>query len=372
MSMKQMMATTLVATLAACALPAIAQDSEVGARPPVMNIRDVIRQQAEQAGATRDLVEAEASDSDIGGSTPVDPQAAVAKERPATAEPVSPEQSDVPVEQAAPAKVASTRSTRTKPKGVIESALDSRSSVKPAPAVLNVESGRNVVIGVAFSLINRIITPFSNPVVKTTSVATTSVEGSIVYISTNMSEPIALFIHEKSDPSTALSLTLVPAEIPPVSTEVRITGLEVEPAKIAGDHALATAFEQQDTFLGTIKALFRDLALNRVPDGYGFKSLDGYARDMPVCNFAGVHVIPLQEVVGASLKAYVAKATNTSQYLATIDEQACSGPGLRAVAAWPHTTLAPGESVELYVALDASVLAPDSDAVRPSVIGGMR
>jgi len=358
----------LAAGLVAC-LGAHAQDStDAGTRPPVMSLRDAVLAQKEESSAP--------APRHVGVPGLGSPRVANVATAPAAAPEAqarehteaAPQTPDEPVEagsvQSASSPASTTREASARPK-----ASAKREFVRPPPPTMTVKAGENHVIGIAYSHLNRIVTPFVRPTVKTTSLATTSVEGSIVYVATNLAEPVGMFIAEASRPELAISLTLVPAEIPPVSTSIRVQGMEQEGSvQLAPQPQLATAFELQHTYLEMLKVLFRDLALGRVPEGYGLERVSGHHRDMPFCDIPGVHVIPLQLVSGGHLRAFVAKAHNTSAYERSIDESACDAPGVRAVSAWPTRTLRPGEATELFIALDAGKPDEAHEVRRPSTL----
>lgn len=344
---------------------------EPGARPPVMSVRDVM--QAANPAQNDGEAPAQRQVGVPGLSAPVPqptapPPASFSEEPPVEAEGQEPPQRPAEPNGVKDEDARAPEARRIEPPRPTGGAPN-RPFVKPAPARMSVNSGENHVVGIAFSHLNRIITPFTKPVVKTTSVATTSVEGSIVYVATNLSEPVGLFIHEEARPELAISLTMVPAEIPPVSTSISVNGMEeTGGTRVAAKHSLATAFEQQHTYLEMLKVLFRELAMGRVPDGYGFEEVSGFHRDMPRCEMAGVHVVPLQLLTGSALRAFVGRAQNTSQSPREISEAACAAPGVRAVAAWPRTRLLPGEATELYVVLDVPT-PEESVPQRPSLLG---
>lgn len=348
----------------------------VGVRPPVMSLRDVMTdamRQHEANSAANEATEAPSAPEHAVEEAPAVQEASAADDGPDPAD--APPEADPPPAQRPTASTSSIANARAQATAAAQPPRirpSHRDSVKPAPSRMTVESGTNHVIGIAFSHLNRIITPFANPVVKTTSLATTTAEGSIVYVATNLPEPVGLFIHDADQPEVAISLTLVPSEIPPVSTQVSVKGYEPEDVpKIRHEPTLATAFEQEHTYLDMLKVLLKDLALGRVPDGYGFKRIAGHFPGMPTCVMPGIHVIPLQLITGTSLQVVVGKAQNTSTAMTSVREDACAGPGLRAVAAWPSPRLAPGEAAEIYFVLDAAQhIAPERQ--RPSILGGVR
>lgn len=246
---------------------------------------------------------------------------------------------------------------------------------KAPPSVMTVNSNINARFGIALYHANRILTPFKNPEIQTSSTAGISVEQGIVYVTTDRADPISMFIYDRADPTMALSLTLIPQEMGPVSTKVNLAGYEA-PAPGAqyarsSDGELANSFETEDAYVNTLKTLFKGLALGKVPAGYGLDVIRGGHPLMPTCNLPGVRFEPVQVLTGHAVIALVARATNYGYQPIEFAEGACRSSRLLATAAWPTSTIGAGQSVEVYIA----VRAPDEgDAMpdRPSVIAGGR
>ncbi len=268
--------------------------------------------------------------------------------------------------------------------GVVESIVDpapAKPKKRPAeyakapPPVLTVSSNINTKFGIALYHANRILTPFKNPEIQTSSTAGISVEQGIVYVTTDRPDPISMFVYDRADPAMALSLTLIPQEMSPVSTRVNLTGYEgptpgAQYARATDDN-LANSFETEDAYVNTLKTLFKGLALGKVPSGYGLETVRGSHPLMPACSMPGVRFEPLQVLTGHSVIALVARATNYGYQPIEFAEGACRSSRLLATAAWPTSSIGAGQSVEIYIA----VRAPDeSDAMpdRPSVIAGGR
>ena len=239
------------------------------------------------------------------------------------------------------------------------------------PLELTVAPGANTVFSVALFHVNRIVTPFRNPEVRTSSAATMTVESGIVYVTTQTEDPIGLFVFDKHNPDQAISLTLNPAAISPVSVRVNLTGYsDTQPAYvISGNQKRAQTWEQASPYVETIKALFKELAAQRVPEGYGLSALRGRYAGMPDCAMPGLQIVPSQLVEGAEITAIVAKVVNQSYQPLEVNEAACRSPRFLGAATWPKTLLNPGEATELYIAVQSSRDAGGSSA-RPSVIGG--
>lgn len=237
------------------------------------------------------------------------------------------------------------------------------------PSDLHVNSGQNAVFSIALFHVNRIVTPFRNPEIRTSSTATLSVEGGIIYVTTQVEDPIGLFVFDKRNPSRAISLTLNPSEISPVSVSLHLEGYipSQDEVHIAGDRKKARHWEMEDPYVATIKAIFKDLAMNKIPEGYGMTMLNGRYRYMPHCGMAGVEILPMQLIEGGEVTAIVAKVTNNSFQAINIDEHSCKSDRLIGVAAWPYTTIQPGQATELYFAIQTP-LNEGGGGTRPSVV----
>ena len=238
------------------------------------------------------------------------------------------------------------------------------------PREITVASGANTVFSVALFHVNRIVTPFRTPEIRTSSAATMTVENGILYVTTQAEDPIGLFIFDKANPDQAISLTLNPAAISPVSVKINLEGYSVSQPSylVAGNPKEAHSWETQDPYIETVKTLFKDLASNRIPDGYGLSQLQGRYAFMPNCQMPGLQIVPMQLVEGAEITAVIAKVTNKNYNPVEVNESACQSPRLIGAAAWPRTLLNPGESTELYIALQTPRFE-DNSTQRPSVIG---
>jgi len=238
-------------------------------------------------------------------------------------------------------------------------------SVKPPPPKITVKSGVTEVIPIAIGRMNRFLTPFRDPVIKTTSTASISRSGNIVYVATDTSDSVSLFVIDKADPEQAISLTLTPASIPPVQVQLTLEGYEPKAAPV-----LDRGAEKANgvPYVEAVKALMRDLALHRIPEGFAMASIAKVAKsDLPRCRMPNVDVHVAQVLEGHAMEAFVARAVNASIDATEVDESACAGEKVLAVSAWPRTHLEPGQDTELYIVV-RHVDRTDAPADRPSVL----
>jgi conjugal transfer pilus assembly protein TraK len=240
-----------------------------------------------------------------------------------------------------------------------------------APQTLQVKPGINELMPIAVGHLNRLVTPFDNPVVTTTSQATTSTKGRIVYVATADETPVTLYITPGDNQDIALSLTLIPKRIPAreihlsldQETYKRLTQWQRQTKDSSGQPA-----NQEQDYITTLKQLFRDLGLQKTPAGFSLR--DPSQSEQIHCHQDRVRIHTGQLLEGQDLLIFVGVARNTGVIPIEFDERACASiqDEVLAVAAWPKVVLGPGESTELYVAVrrkDESAIT-----VRPSLLNG--
>ncbi len=229
-------------------------------------------------------------------------------------------------------------------------ALAPPSHLEVGPVTLNVTPGVNVLIEIAIDQLNRILTPFPHPQVRTVSEASTSVDGSAVYLATASEAPITLFISDASDPNQALSLTLAPRRIPP--RELRLVLTDPLPLVTQATRPPVSPGASAPAYVERLTEAMRALAREALPEGYGLRPA---RRDETVdCVQDGIKTRRGQVLDGQDLLLVTALVRNVSSTRLEIEERACRARGdgeTVAVAAWPRVWLEPGETVELYLAV---------------------
>lgn len=237
-------------------------------------------------------------------------------------------------------------------------------SVHAPPPSLTVKPGVTTIFGIARTQINRIVVPFKTPAITTSSTADIHIDPSgVIYVKTDSSEPVSVFIYDKPDPTLAVAVSMVPAEIPPVSVQLRVPGYyphDVAEPEVtrAGDPATAKGWETDQPFTDTVKDLFRTLALGKVPDGYSFGRPDADSAARARCEMPGLTIEPRQLMTGFNMLVVVSRVTNLQPVPVDVEETGCRGEDVIAAAAWPNVRLKPGQATELYVA----IRAPAEDA----------
>lgn len=243
--------------------------------------------------------------------------------------------------------------------------------------VLTMTPGVNQIIPVAVGHPNRIVTPFGNPEVISTSLSGGEKEGecgevcikdNVVYVATDKDHPVTMFITEKGSESRALSLTMVPRKIPPREVFLKLDGQSV--AAGAYSNPKAERWERSMPYVETVRSVFRKLALGEIPQGYTMNQVPNNVAP-PYCDHPGMEVSfkDGQLLMGHSLSVFVGVAENTSEDALEFQEATCGDWDVAAVTTWPLKVLEPGQKTEVYVARkQMKGKAPTS--TRPSLVGG--
>ena len=212
---------------------------------------------------------------------------------------------------------------------------------------ITMQSGVNEIVQVAVSHLNRIVTPYDNPKVTTSSQATTEVRDNVVYIGTTNESPLTLFITEMGSEEQALSLTLIPKKIPPREIFLNLPKTQGNEIRVTKK---AAKWEKSQPYLITIESLLKGLALGELPSGYSF--LKVASGVLPVCRQTGIEFDfkAGQTVTGHNLVVHIGVAKNTSPEPIEFVEDTCGAWDVAAVAAYPRNALEPGEMTEIYVA----------------------
>lgn len=246
---------------------------------------------------------------------------------------------------------------------------DSESMTASKGTHLTVKPGVNEIVPVAIDHLNRIVTPFSTPVVQTSSGATTNIKDNVVYVATNAETPVTMFITEEGSQSVAVSLTLLPQKIPPRELFVALDGALSNPAFVGSTKA--EKWETSQPYVDTLRDLLRSVALGTTPQGYTLHNLEP-GVPLPHCAQPGMEFDFRngQILMGHKLSVSIGVARNVSGQPLEFREAACGDWDVAAVAAWPRNVLAPNERTEVYVVKRQGEREATATTRRPSLLGG--
>lgn len=240
-----------------------------------------------------------------------------------------------------------------------------------APQNIQVKPGINELMPIAIGHLNRLVTPFDNPVVTTTSQATTSTKGKIVYVATADETPVTLYITPGDNQDIALSLTLIPKRIPAREIHLSLDKDSVKVLTKLQQHSAASGSktsDQEQAYITQLKKLFRDLGLQKTPAGYSLR--EPSKAEHIHCLQDKVQIRTGQVLEGQDMLILVGLARNNGNDILEFDERSCATnkDEVLAVAAWPKVVLGQNEATELYVAIRRT--AETATTLRPSLLSG--
>lgn len=244
---------------------------------------------------------------------------------------------------------------------------------KPAQYTFVAKPGSMLTSTVSRDFLNRIVTPFANPVVKSTSPIKVQTMGSTVFVAVDpaQEDPVVLYVMDKGDSLDSIALMLQPKDVGPVEIDLQQSNLPGSAGQLVHfNDAAAARWEQSAPYTQTLTDLMRDIAQRKVPPGYAFRYVNAHDH-MPACQQYGLSVLPRQVLEGHDMVAYVGVLTNVTNQPIEFQEQTCAVKGVLAVASWPGPLLQAHQSSEVYIIVKRSELPMMDDEVRPSALVGV-
>ena len=241
---------------------------------------------------------------------------------------------------------------------VVPASVDPRGrKVTTTPALadgtITVVPGETKALVVSAGNVNRIVTPFAQPDIVTTAPDQFTIRQNVVYAAPaapapgQQPEPLTLYLTEKGDESTAISLILLP-RLQVASREFRLVlagGHGGAVTRSSGSARQAAAWEQDQPYPAMLAELLARLAAGSVPQGYDLGPPDPAAA--PRCAAPASLRVDFshgQLLTGRQLEAWVGTVANPGTSTAELTETAWAlTTAVAAVGVWPTPRLAPGE-----------------------------
>lgn len=239
---------------------------------------------------------------------------------------------------------------------ILNAKLELKRLVKPdtpsqkTGVTIKAKPGITESVVIARDKLNRIVTPYANPKVLTVDRLETKIDGSSVYVATDMDTPASLFISDV-DTGNATSLQLIPNALT-TPVEVRIMAdlpSGYDPGSAVPSSETAALFGQESDYLSEIKTILQTLAKQLIPSGFTLDGSANEAGESSLCHSAGLQFTSGQTLVGQDAKIIVLIAHNTGLASRLFEEAFCASESVIAVASWPKVRLNPGEKTEVFV-----------------------
>ena len=242
------------------------------------------------------------------------------------------------------------------------------------PNVITILPGRTELLPMAIGHLNRLETPFSDPMVRTSAAAdalTVEFDQNFVYVA--LSQAVTLFIHERGHPDPAIVVALIPEQIAPrqvrlnvpAAISAQIKKQAPKPAvkssassKTPGPRANSAGVHRDNPpGLGqrSAKAVrdLRTFSEGRMPRGYQSGSIAAYAAKS-FCAAQGVTFTFSQGAMIFDGTNYIVRgmATTRSKKPVDLNEQWCMAhPGSLAAGFFPRTQISNDAPTDFYIIL---------------------
>lgn len=215
---------------------------------------------------------------------------------------------------------------------------------------ITVKPGVTQMVKISKDYLNRLITPFPNPILPTVADIDYTISDNIVYITPKTDKPFSVFITDKSNQKDSISVLFVPDSILPREINFHLEGYDSKADFLTTD-ALAQIANMNgsttDSYNQQIVNVMKNLAKGNIPNGYTLNELN--KAKAPQCKFTLMDSNPMQMLETTNRRIFIYKVTNRAANTQSILENACYREGVVASAAYPYVNLEPNQSTEFYV-----------------------
>jgi conjugal transfer pilus assembly protein TraK len=200
------------------------------------------------------------------------------------------------------------------------------------------------VLPVSSSSMNRVNTPFRNPIVLVNGGAQYKIVGQDVYMVMESDQPVGVYIREDdniSNNSPVASLTLVPKPIPMQNISVVLANTLRE--RLSNPNAkLATDYTD------VLRVTISQVSVGKLPDGYSKSNV----KEKVIARVGAVTLQPKAIYSGVENNVYVYTATNVSGQYVELSEPSFWHKGVRAVTFNDKLKLKPNDQTEVIIIAD--------------------
>lgn len=211
------------------------------------------------------------------------------------------------------------------------------------PVVVHASTTKNEVIDISMNFQNRISTPFAPPKVIDQSNADIQKLGQSFFILPTDSKPITVYVTGNGQNDPMISLTLVPKDIPAQTVLLQIDKTDGNTAQGQGEDERPLS----DGYSDSLRFLFRQVALGKVPPGYAEAPLPNATASM-----RGTIVRPMTRYSGPKADIYAYRVEGGTDTPVELEENSFMQEGVRAVAFFPTSVVRRGEATMAYVLSD--------------------
>lgn len=255
------------------------------------------------------------------------------------------------------------------------------------PNQITIIPGRTELMPMAIGHLNRIETPFSDPMVRTSAAADAlNVEFDQNYVYVALTQAVTLFIHERGHPDPAIVVALIPEQIAPRQVRINVPPTIADrikkqapkatkassDGKPSGPRANSNGVTREDPAgLGqrSAKAIrdLRTFSEGRMPRGYQPGNIANYTAASFCNSLRGVSFTFQQGAMIYDGTNFIVRgmATTRSAKPIELSEQSCmNAPGSLAAGFFPRTQISKDSPTDFYVIVTRPELLTSSTSTK--------
>lgn len=213
------------------------------------------------------------------------------------------------------------------------------------PIVVHTRIGINELIDLSSSYLNRISTPFENPVIVDISGSQSKIIGSEIFYLPKGNDPISIYIFDKSNPSQTINLTIKPNNKLPAQNVL---------VKIENFRALGNLSLVNDPEKGGVpdEASDHESTLSSLVIGAIKGKINGFSPipiEAGTAKIEDVEIAPDVVFQGYYLDIYRYQLNNVGERTIALNEGIFYRKGVKAVSFFPLDTLRPKEKTFVFI-----------------------
>ena len=207
------------------------------------------------------------------------------------------------------------------------------------PSAVRVQENSLEEVFVSSTFPNRIATPFANPRIIDSSASDISKEGSSVFITLTSKTPVAIYITGDRANDPVIGLLLKPAELPP---QVIVLSLDERLKAVPGSDDGSS--NTPSSYTAQLTQVLKTVALGKTPTGFS-----GGEIPMSMGRMGNLALRTEMRFSGRDMEVFTYWVTNITKEPLVLDESMFYVQGVRAVAFFPETQLAPNQSTRVLI-----------------------
>lgn len=213
------------------------------------------------------------------------------------------------------------------------------------PVVVHTRVGINELVELSSAYLNRISTPFENPVIVDISGSQSKIIGSEIFYLPKGNDPISIYIFDKSNPSQTINLTIKPNnKLPAQNVLVKIENFRaLGNLSLINDPEKGVVLDEASDHEGTLSSLIIGAIKGKI-NGFSPIPIEG-----GTAKIEDVEIIPDVVFQGYYLDIYRYQLNNAGERTIALNEGVFYRKGVKAISFFPRDTIKPKEKTFVFI-----------------------